>query len=98
RSKRQQIFKKEITMKRSTKILGSSSGLLAAAAFAGLLSGVTSHASASTPSITHQSAKTMLVAKAGTKARAMDDTTKHDCKGKNDCKGQGGCGGGDNGC
>ncbi len=31
-------------MKRSTKILGSTTGLLAAAAFAGLISGASSHA------------------------------------------------------
>ena len=85
-------------MKRSTKILGSSTGLLAAAAFAGLISGASSHASAA--SISKPSGvKTSVVAKAGTHARYLDDTTKtHDCKGKNDCKGQGGCKTGDQGC
>lgn len=85
-------------MKRTTKILGSSTGLLAAAAFAGLLSGATSHASAA--SISKSSpVKTVIAAKAGVKARAMDGSSStHDCKGKNDCKGQGGCKTGDNGC
>jgi hypothetical protein len=87
-------------MKRSTKILGSSTGLLAAAAFAGLINGAASRAAASTPGITHStSAKAMIATKAGVKARALDgSTTTHDCKGKNDCKGQGGCNTGDQGC
>ena len=87
-------------MKRSTKILGSSTGLLAAAAFAGLLSGATSHAKAATLGISQStSVKASMVANAGVKARPMDGaTTQHDCKGKNDCKGQGGCSTGDNGC
>jgi hypothetical protein len=88
------------SMKRSTKILGSSTGLLAAAAFAGLLSGATSHAKAATAGISQStSVKASIVSNAGVKARAMDGaTTQHDCKGKNDCKGQGGCSNGDNGC
>jgi hypothetical protein len=83
-------------MKRSTKILGSSTGLLAAAAFAGLISGASSHASAATTSIKSMG-KTTVVAKAGVNARYLDGST-HDCKGKNDCKGQGGCKSSDNGC
>ena len=85
-------------MKRSTKILGSTTGLLAAAAFAGLISGASSHASAA--GISHMSGvKTAVVGKAGVNARYLDGTTStHDCKGKNDCKGQGGCKTGDQGC
>jgi hypothetical protein len=80
-------------MKRSTKILGSSTGFLAMAAFAGMVSGASSRASASTvPGFSHS-------AKAGVKARTLDGpATQHDCKGKNDCKGVGGCNTGDNGC
>jgi hypothetical protein len=87
-------------MKRSTKVLGSTTGLLAAAAFAGLLNGATSRAAVATPGISHaNSAKASMIASAGVKAKAMDGaTTQHDCKGQNDCKGQGGCSAGDNGC
>jgi len=87
-------------MKRSTKILGGSTGLLAAAAFAGLIGGASTHATAATTGISHAtSVKTVIDGKAGVKARAMDGTTStHDCKGKNDCKGQGGCKTGDQGC
>jgi len=87
-------------MKRSTKILGGSTGLLAAAAFAGLISGTTSRATAATVGISNAtSVKTVIDGKAGVKARALDGTTTtHDCKGKNDCKGQGGCKTGDQGC
>jgi hypothetical protein len=85
-------------MKRTTKLLGSASGLLAIAAFSGLITGASSHAAAATPGV-QSAAKATLVAKAGVKAHQMDDSTgKHDCKGKNDCKGQGGCKTGDNGC
>ena len=85
-------------MKRSTKILGGSTGLLAAAAFAGLISGASSHASAA-GIIATSGVKTAVVAKAGVNARYLDGTTTtHDCKGKNDCKGQGGCKTGDQGC
>jgi hypothetical protein len=85
-------------MKRSTKFLGSSTGLLAAAAFAGLISGASSHASAAGLSKS-TGVKTTVVSNAGVKARGMDGTTStHDCKGKNDCKGQGGCKTGDQGC
>lgn len=82
-------------MNRTTKILGSASGLMAAAAFAGLVSGAAVHARADvTPAV-----KASVVAKAGTHARNLDDSTaKHDCKGQNACKGQGGCKTGDNGC
>lgn len=87
-------------MKRSTKILGGSTGLLAAAAFAGLINGAATHASAATAGINHANAvKTVISGKAGVNARHMDGaTTTHDCKGKNDCKGQGGCKTGDQGC
>ncbi|MGD0137417.1 MAG: hypothetical protein ABSD28_00950 [Tepidisphaeraceae bacterium] len=89
-------------MKRSTTILGSSTGLLAAAAFAGLIGGASNRATAAAtmPGISHSTAaKAAVVANAGTKARTMDGaTTQHDCKGNNDCKGQGGCKSGDNGC
>jgi hypothetical protein len=83
-------------MKRSTKILGSTTGLLAAAAFAGLISGASSHASAAGISKMN-GVKTAVIAKAGVNARHLDANT-HDCKGKNDCKGQGGCSSSDNGC
>ncbi len=88
-------------MNRSTKILGSSVGLVAAAAFAGLISGAASRASASTvpAGISHSTTvKAAINGKAGVNARNMDDNAKHDCKGKNDCKGQGGCKSSDNGC
>jgi hypothetical protein len=89
-------------MKRSIKFLGSSTGLLAIAAFAGLINGASSRASAATtvPGVSHSTTvKAVADGKAGVKARNMDDTSKtHDCKGKNDCKGQGGCKTGDNGC
>jgi len=90
-------IERKMTMKRSTKILGSTTGLLAAAAFAGLISGATSHASASTTGTAGFHGKSTLIAKAGTNARYMDGTT-HDCKGKNTCKGTGGCSTGDQGC
>jgi hypothetical protein len=84
-------------MKSSTKILGSTTGLVAAAAFAGLIAGASSRASASTlPGISH-SGKATTAINAGTAARTLDAAT-HDCKGKNDCKGQGGCKTGDQGC
>ena len=88
-------------MKSSTKILGSSVGLVAAAAFAGLISGAANRASAATvpTGISHSSTvKSVVNGKAGVNARNMDDNAKHDCKGVNDCKGQGGCKAGDNGC
>jgi len=87
-------------MKRSTKILGSSAGMLAAAAFAGLIGGASSRAVAATPGLSHSTAaRAAVLANAGAKARNMDGaTTQHDCKGKNDCKGQGGCNTGDQGC
>ncbi len=86
-------------MKRSTRILGSSTGLLAAAAFAGLISGASIHASAATtPGISHP-VKASVIGKAGVNARGLDGaSTQHDCSGKNDCKGQGGCKSGDQGC
>jgi hypothetical protein len=96
------ILRKENIMKRSTIILGSSTGFLAAAAFAGMISGASSLAvaAATTPGLSRAvAAKTALVANAGVKVRNMDGaTTQHDCKGKNDCKGQGGCKTSDQGC
>jgi hypothetical protein len=85
-------------MKRSTKILGSSTGLLAAAAFAGLICGASSRASAMPAGVSHATTVKALAAKAGTSARNMDASASHDCKGMNDCKGQGGCKASDNGC
>jgi hypothetical protein len=87
-------------MNRSTKILGSTTGLVAAAAFAGLIAGASSRASASTlPGISHAVKATSIVGKAGVSARNLDDAAStHDCKGKNDCKGKGGCKTGDQGC
>jgi len=76
-------------MKRKTMILGSSTGMLAAAAFAGMIGGASSRATASAmPGLSHSTAaKAAVVANAGIKARNMDGaTTQHDCKGKNDCK------------
>jgi hypothetical protein len=84
-------------MKRTTKILGSTTGLLAAAAFSGMITGA---AAASVPGKT-TIAKASANASAGVKARNMDDQSgsdKHDCKGQNSCKGKGGCKSGDNGC
>jgi len=80
--------------------LGSSTGFLAAAAFAGMINGASSHAAAATPGLSHAAAaKSTVVANAGVKVRNMDgSTTTHDCKGKNDCKGQGGCKTGDQSC
>jgi hypothetical protein len=88
-------------MKRSTKIMGSTTGLMAAAAFAGLISGASSHAVAATNGAAGFHARSTVVASAGAKARNLDDSSTqatHDCKGKNSCKGQGGCNTGDQGC
>jgi hypothetical protein len=69
--------------------------LVLTAAISGLLGG----ASATTTNTSQTSpeknvgAATVKLAKA-----ALDDTSKHGCKGKNDCKGQGGCKSGDNVC
>jgi hypothetical protein len=80
-------------MKRTTKILGSTTGLLAAAAFSGMVTGAAS--AAALPG--HSSIA--KVTTAGVKARNMDDSTdKHDCKGQNSCNGKGGCKSGDQGC
>jgi hypothetical protein len=90
--------KGQTIMKRTTKILGSTSGLLAIAAFSGMINGASLRAAAASTSI-HHSAKTTIAAKAGVSARNLDDQAgKHDCAGKNDCKGQGGCKSSDNGC
>jgi hypothetical protein len=72
-----------MTMTRKTKFLGSTTGLLAAAAFSGLLAGA-SHASAATTQ-KNMAAKTTLVAKAGVKANTLDAGT-HSCSGKGGCK------------
>jgi hypothetical protein len=76
-------------MTKKTKILGSASGMLAVAAFSGLIAGATHTASAK--GIT--SAKTM----AGSMAKVLRMDTNQ-CKGQNACKGQGGCKTGDQGC
>ncbi len=83
-------------MNRLTKTLGSTTGLLAAAAFSGLITGAANYAAAHATK--SNIAKVSVDSKAGVKARNLDDTDKHDCKGKNDCKGKGGCKTGDNGC
>ncbi|MDP9173231.1 MAG: hypothetical protein M3O30_05110 [Planctomycetota bacterium] len=86
-------------MKRSTKILGSATGFLAAAAFTGMISGAVHTASAGTTSVKAPISKVSIDSKAGMKARMLDDAAgKHDCKGKNDCKGKGGCKTSDNSC
>jgi hypothetical protein len=81
-------------MTKTTKILGSTSGLLAVAAFSGLMLGATHTASAQGIS----AAK--LAAAAGAKVERLQTTppATHDCKGKNSCKGQGGCKTSDQGC
>ena len=86
-------------MKSTTKVLGSATGMLAIAAFSGLIAGASNHASAAPVGVQSGNAKASVVAKAGVNARNLDDATdKHDCKGKNDCKGKGGCKTGDQGC
>ena len=69
--------------------------LLAGVALAGLISGSTVRAHASSGNgpaqIGSSTAGAGLLADDGNKG-------KHDCKGKNACKGQGGCQSGDNGC
>jgi len=77
-----------------TKLFGSASGILAVAAFSGLIAGATHTATASTKGIS--AAKTLV--SAGAKVQKLDDAAKHACKGANACKGQGGCKTGDNGC
>jgi hypothetical protein len=85
-------------MKRTTKLLASTSGMLAVAAFSGLISGAAMHASAAT-TLKSNAAKMTLVGKAGAGARNMDGSSSgHSCKGQNSCKGQGGCNTGDQGC
>jgi hypothetical protein len=86
-------------MKRTSKILASTSGLLAVAAFSGLVSGAVRHASASVTSLNSSTVKTAVAAKAGSSARYLDGSSSgHACKGQNSCKGQGGCSTGDQGC
>jgi hypothetical protein len=82
-------------MNKKTKLIGSATGMLAMAAFTGMIAGAANHASASTKSFT--SAKAQMAA--GSKIQRMDDAAAtHACKGANACKGQGGCKTGDNGC
>jgi hypothetical protein len=81
-------------MKRTAKILGSSTVMLAAAAFAGLISGTASSSMAST---NNASAKTTIGSTAGVRSHAIQ-ADAHDCAGKNSCKGQGGCKTSDQGC
>jgi len=83
-------------MTKKTKLIGSASGVLAIAAFSGLLAGTAQRASAATPKHIG-AAQAAIVIGAGAKAMHLDGGT-HDCKGQNDCKGQGGCKTGDNGC
>jgi len=79
-------------MKRTAKILGSTTGLLAAAAFSGMITGAAS--ATSLPGHT-----SLAKATVGVKAQNMDDQSdKHDCKGKNSCSGKGGCATSDQGC
>jgi hypothetical protein len=87
-------------MKRTTKILGSTTGLLAAAAFAGLINGSATRAVAGTTGFKADAAKMTVNAKAGVSARPLQSTepSPHACKGQNSCKGQGGCKTGDQGC
>lgn len=75
-------------MTKKTKLIGSTAGLLAAAAFSGLLAGTTQKASAATHSNLTVGAKVIVHLDGGT----------HACKGQNDCKGQGACKTGDQGC
>ena len=78
-----------------TKLIGSTTGMLAVAAFSGLVAGAANHASASTNTVS--AARTAVVA--GAKANRLDDAGgKHACKGKNACKGQGGCKTDDHAC
>ncbi|MGA2583338.1 MAG: hypothetical protein ABSG31_08675 [Tepidisphaeraceae bacterium] len=81
-------------MTRKTKVLGSTTGLLAIAAFSGLITGAANHASAATGKTI---AAKVVDGKAGVQvgARNLDS---HDCKGQNSCKGTGGCNTGDQGC
>jgi len=74
-------------MTKSKKILGSSTGMLAIAAFSGLIAGASHHAAASTRAFVGQTTSGHVL--------RMD---AHACKGQNSCKGQGGCASGDNGC
>jgi hypothetical protein len=77
-------------------------GMMVTAAVSGLLGGTAARlqaAPAATTNTTSQiTAKATSAGKVSLAKAAMQDTTKHSCKGKNDCKGQGGCKAGDNGC
>ena len=79
-------------MKKTTKVLGSTAGMLAVAAFGGMLAGATHTASAKGIS----ASKTL--AAAGAKVERLQAAGTHACKGANDCKGTGGCKTGDQGC
>ena len=76
-------------MNKTTKVLGSASGILAVAAFSGMLAGATHSASAKSISA--------VKAQMGTSAKVLR-MDGNQCKGQNDCKGKGGCKTGDNGC
>jgi hypothetical protein len=78
-------------MTKKTKLLGSATGMLAMAAFSGMLAGTAHVASAKGIS----APKTLT--SAGAKVLRFDGST-HACKGQNSCKGQGGCKTGDQGC
>jgi hypothetical protein len=86
-------------MKRTTKILASTTGLLAAAAFSGMVTGAAQPVRASSATtVSHLASvdgKTLGVKAVGLQAAP---NPSHDCKGKNDCKGTGGCNTGDQGC
>jgi|GEM_PF-6979237 len=80
-------------MTKTTKVLGSTAGMLAVAAFGGMLAGATHTASAKGIS----AAKVMGTAGAKI-VRLQAAAGTHACKGANSCKGQGGCKTGDAGC
>ena len=79
-------------MTTKSKLFGSATGILAVAAFSGILAGATHTASAK--SISAPKAQVS----AGAKVERLQATGTHACKGANACKGQGGCKTGDNGC
>ena len=86
-------------MKKTRNVLLGASGLLAAAAFSGLMAG-SAVAEISSTGVNSASSSKIQVALAGSQAVFNDDAAagKHECKGKNECKGNGGCKAGDNGC
>ncbi|MGA2231422.1 MAG: hypothetical protein ABSH22_11030 [Tepidisphaeraceae bacterium] len=81
-------------MNKTTKLIGSASGMLALAAFSGLVAGTANTAKAASRSITSPTAQIA----AGAKVQRLQAAATHACKGQNACKGQGGCKTGDQGC